>query len=711
MRRDCRNYFKGILAVILSLLVVLSLQATPLRAAGPIISTSKTNISVGDTVTITVSLNSEVTFTSYLVKMSYDSSAFDSPVHINNTSLPDSQKRTSEGSGIVTASLDPAEAQYTGRKVASIRFKAIKPVNNAVFTLTQFSAGIAVELNNISMKSAGVSVSAAQATATPTPKPTPRPTTTPTPRPTATPTPKPTAKPTEKPTAGTTTAETPAVTTETEITETTAISAAYDCYCGEKLYQAAKPPAAEDIPAGFAPVSEDSADLVQAGTSLRLYWLEKSDGKRAYYYLDVNDEVYVPYKEIGYPEGKFRIALPSKDDLVPYGFVPAEINLAGKDYPAFQADPNKELPEGIVRMPEQLYLLYLVADEAEADEGETDEGEIDAKEATGFYYYDSLTGALYPYLYLPLIIPDPPEPTVSESSIQETMEDVATDPVSDLELVELEYYEAEVAELQAKAQNTRLLIMALATLLLVSWLRFWFLAGKKHKQKPPKEAPPKRPKLPEPLRPIDKPAFDSKRPLPTAKADNHEPYKNISADAKASATRNTDSAGTRVRKTEIPSPADRNDRPWYLDDNYSSPKKKARRGSSETEFVNQATAGVEKISDLDPKEPAELAEVSAEPSYVPSAFAGISAFADSVDPMDLHDSEMGEAETKVSARKTRIADELTSESSTLLDPVSDKHKDRARRFRHKQRRSSDVSGSDSGIFEEPEDIYRDRGEI
>ena len=97
MRRDCRNYFKGILAVILSLLVVLSLQATPLRAAGPIISTSKTNISVGDTVTITVSLNSEVTFTSYLVKMSYDSSAFDSPVHINNTSLPDSQKRTSEG--------------------------------------------------------------------------------------------------------------------------------------------------------------------------------------------------------------------------------------------------------------------------------------------------------------------------------------------------------------------------------------------------------------------------------------------------------------------------------------------------------------------------------------------------------------------------------------------------------------------------------------
>ena len=41
MRRDCRNYFKGILAVILSLLVVLSLQATPLRAAGPIISTSR----------------------------------------------------------------------------------------------------------------------------------------------------------------------------------------------------------------------------------------------------------------------------------------------------------------------------------------------------------------------------------------------------------------------------------------------------------------------------------------------------------------------------------------------------------------------------------------------------------------------------------------------------------------------------------------------
>lgn len=210
---------------------------------------------------------------------------------------------------------------------------------------------------------------------------------------------------------------------------------------------------------------------------------------------------------------------------------------------------------------------------------------------------------------------------------------------------------------------------------------------------------------------MNKPELDSKRPLPTAKADNHEPYKNVSTDAKVTETRNTGSAGSRVRKTEIQSPAGQNDRPWYLADNYSDPKNKALRGTPETEFVNQATAGVDNIYDLDPEEPAELAEVSAEPPYMPSVFADISAFADLADPMDLHGREMEEAETKVSARTTEITDELTSDSSTLLDPVNDEHRDRARRFRYQQRRNSAVSGSDSSSFEEPEDIYGDRGEI
>lgn len=253
--------------------------------------------------------------------------------------------------------------------------------------------------------------------------------------------------------------------------------------------------------------------------------------------------------------------------------------------------------------------------------------------------------------------------------------------------------------------------MVLAALLLISWLFFWFLAGRKHRRRQPKGTPPKRPKLPEPLRPMDEPAFDSKRPLPTARADNHEPYKNVSADAKASKTRRTGSAGARVRKTKIPSPAGRNDLPWYLDDNYSGSRNKAMRRSPETEFVNQATAGAKNISDFDPEEPAEFAEVSAEPSYMPSAFADISAFADFVDPMDLHDDEMREAETKVSARTTAIDDELTSESSTLLDSVHEEHRDRARRFRYQQRRNSTVRGSDSSNFEETEDIYGDRGEI
>ena len=178
-------------------------------------------------------------------------------------------------------------------------------------------------------------------------------------------------------------------------------------------------------------------------------------------------------------------------------------------------------------MPEQIYLLYLIADKANADDVnidtvEGDEEEADAGEATGFYYYDSLTGSLFPYIYLPLVIPDPTEPEISESMIPEPTEDDIIDPIPDMALEDLEYYQAEVDELQAKAQNTRVLIMVLAALLLISWLLFWFLTGRKAKRRPTDGAPPKASKPP---KPTDKSSSGSnRRPLPTAKTDNHEHF-------------------------------------------------------------------------------------------------------------------------------------------------------------------------------------------
>lgn len=459
------------LALIIVFTIVISFSALDLQAATAKISLSNNSVEIGDTLTVTVSLSSKSEFTSYGIIMQFDSTNFKYQSVKDNSGLG-SPTAVPNGNAINIA-IVPSSNSYNGTRVAAVTFKATSKSQNSTFSLSRLTVG--TEVISVSGASASVKITEkAAAAATPTPKPTAAPT--------AAPTSKTTAESTTK-TSVTVTDKTTSATTESTVEETieTTSEAASPVekifsFSGSSLVKSTKEPDELDIPRGFLLLTGDDSGVpityVLPGSDLTLFWLEDSQGEANFYFYDIDQDVYVPYQEIAYPRGAFRIALPTKNDSVPEGFVESKLILSDKEYPAFRPDPDRVMPAGIVRIPEQICLLYLQRD-VEAEEGGTEtEG--------GFYYYDQISAAIFPYAYLPLVIPETltqePVTTVEQSA-------VATDNIEAQTTTIPGEIGAETAAAAIFNGDYRTFSMILAALLLGSWLLFWALAPRRKRDR------------------------------------------------------------------------------------------------------------------------------------------------------------------------------------------------------------------------------------
>ena len=459
-----------ILSIVIISLVILLFPIHKLQAIGVVFSVNKSNVNVGDNVTVSIKISAPTSgYTSYGLTVKYDPSVFTYVSYKNNSGLSSPTVVHNNPYVIVDASKD-INASYNGTGVGTITFKAKAAATKATFTLIDLSIGSETVSYGTTID---VKVSTAAA-ATPTPKPTAAPTAAPTPKTTAESTTKTSAAVTDKTTSAAT-ESTIEETIETTIETTSEAASPVEkifSFSGSSLVKSTTEPDELDIPRGFLLLTEDDQDkpsvYVLPGSNLMLFWLEDSEGEANFYFYDIDQDVYVPYVELSYPQGVFRIALPTKNDSIPEGFIESKLTLSDLEYPAFKADPDRELPAGIVKIPEQIYLLYLERDVEAEDGGIETEG--------GFYYYDQLSAAVFPYAYLPLVIPETltqePVTTVEQSA-------VATDSIKAQTTTTPGEIGAETAAAAVFKGDYRTFSMILAALLLGSWLLFWALAPRR----------------------------------------------------------------------------------------------------------------------------------------------------------------------------------------------------------------------------------------
>ena len=443
------------LAIILISLVISFFPAHKLQAASAALSINKSQIEIGETVKVSIGASAPVSGYVLGATVKYNSTVFTFKGFSNSSGI--STTANAKGGVVSITGSDSSGVNRDIKSVGTLIFEAKESSAEASFTLTELTIGLEGMYDAPSKK---VQVSAPVAT---TAKPTAKPTAAPTAKPTAKPTPKPTEKPEATKTNEVTVETTVETTIETTIEQTSPPEKIYS-FDKQQLIKAQNEPEEQNIPQGFLLLEEeDSPDpitYVMPGTSFTLFWLEDAAGAASFYYYDYDQDVYVPYKEISYPQGVFRIGLP-KNAAIPEGFVETTILLSDQEYPAFRPDPDRELPAGITRIPEQIYLLYLEKDvEAEG-------GGLEAE--GGFYYYDLETGSIFPYAYLPIVIPEKAEPEPTEPAA------AGADPLGD----DPDAINAEVASLANLSDNYRNFSLILALLLVVSWLIFWFTAPKR----------------------------------------------------------------------------------------------------------------------------------------------------------------------------------------------------------------------------------------
>ncbi len=490
-----RLYFRIVIALIIATLLVYIFPGGKLSAASAKIGLNKNSVSTGENITVTVSLSAPVAdFRSYGLLLGYDADKFQYVSCADRTGKASANGVVREQGTVSIATL-PFDQLYEGTNVVSVTFKAKAATQSAPFSITRLTIGSTAAFSGPSV-TAKVESAGSQPTSTPrtTAAATTKANPSPTPRPTAVPT------PTTKDTVLSTTAanQTTAVVTtmiveETvdneEIVATSPLAdneEAYISFNSEVLLKADQAPTDEDIPKGFLLVEDEDVNkpitYVLSGSGFRILWLKNTKDQNAFYYYDIDEDVYLPYQLISYPLGLFRISLPSKNDRLPQGFIKTEIKLGEMGYPAFRPDPDLELPAGIIRLPQQLYLLYLVKDPQLEGDNATEE-DLQG----GFYYFDQESKSIFPYIYLPLEIPATAAISPTEEEVVPTELIEKTEPElepeatlwGDWEDDEIEDLNYEIAALQKKRDDYRTFALIVVAILLSSWLVFWFLSLKK----------------------------------------------------------------------------------------------------------------------------------------------------------------------------------------------------------------------------------------